>query len=184
MAQTPTFEPATIQAGDTVRWQRDLSDYPASDGWVLNYRLINAAVKIDVVATAEGDSHLIVISAATCAAYAAGEYTWVATVTRAGERYTVGQGTITIKPDWAAASTGADARTPAAKALADLRSALLQWLSTSGHVSEYEIAGRRMRFASAQDIRERIAIAEREVARESTVASGQTGARRVLVRFG
>ena len=47
MAQTPTTEPASLQAGDTLRWQRTLPDYPASEGWVLSYRLINAQGKLE-----------------------------------------------------------------------------------------------------------------------------------------
>lgn len=183
MAQTPTTEPTSLQAGDTIRWQRLLPDYPASEGWELSYRLINAATRIDIVATADGDAHQVTISAATSAAYAAGSYTATAQVTRSTDRHTVWQGGITIKPDWAAATTGADARTPAQRALDDLRAALLRWLSTSGHVQEYEIAGRRMRFATAQEIQQRIGIAEREVAREQTAASGKPVARRVLVRY-
>lgn len=183
MAQTPTTEPTSLQAGDTIRWQRLLPDYPASAGWVLSYRLINAQTRIDIVATADGDAHLVNIPTATSAGYTAGEYTSIAQVTRGADRYTVGQGTIVIKPDWAAAADGADARTPAQRALADLRAALMRWLSTQGHVQEYEIAGRRMRFATVDEIRQRIRIAEGEVAREQAAASGKPIARRVLVRY-
>lgn len=183
MAQTPTTEPASIQAGDTITWQRTLPDHPASDGWQLSYRLINAAARIDIVAAADGDAHLVTIAAATSAAYAPGAYTWLASATRSAERYTVGQGEVTVKADWAAAPGNADARSPAARALADLRAALLKWLATSGQVQEYEIAGRRMRFATAPEIRERIRIAEAEVNREALAFGGQPPARRVVVRF-
>lgn len=183
MAQTPTTEPTSLQAGDTITWRRLLPDYPASEGWELSYRLINAAARIDIVATADGDAHLVSIPAATSAGYTAGEYTSIAKVTRGADRHTVGQGVIVIKPDWAAAATGADARTPAQRALADLRAALMRWLSTQGHVQEYEIAGRRMRFATVDEIRQRIRIAEGEAAREQAATSGKPIARRVLVRY-
>jgi len=183
MAQTPTTEPTSLQAGDTIRWQRRLPDSPASAGWVLSYRLINAQTRIDIVAPADGDAHLVNIPTATSAGYTAGEYTSIAQVTRGADRHTVGQGTIVIKPDWAAAAAGADARTPAQRALADLRAALMRWLSTQGHVQEYEIAGRRMRFATVDEIRQRIRIAEGEAAREQAAASGKPIARRVLVRY-
>ena len=182
MAQTPTTEPASIQAGDTICWQRTLPDYPASDGWQLSYLLISAAAHIVVPATAADDAHNITISAAASAAYPPGIYTWQASVARTGERYTVDKGAVTIKPNWATAGN-ADARSPAARALADLRAALLNWLSTSGQVQEYEIAGRRMRFATAFEIRERIRMAESEVRREARELSGQSAARRVVVRY-
>lgn len=182
MAQTPTTEPASIQAGDTICWQRTLPDYPASDGWQLSYLLISAAAHIVVLATAVDDAHNITISAAASAAYPPGIYTWQASVARTGERYTVDKGAVTIKPNWATAGN-ADARSPAARALADLHAALLKWLSTSGQVQEYEIAGRRMRFATALEIRERIRMAESEVRREARELSGQSAARRVVVRY-
>ena len=102
------------------------------------------------------------------------------------DRYTIGQGRTTIRPDLANQAAGFDARTEAQRAQDDLRSALLKWLSTSGHVQEYEIAGRRMRFSTADEIRARMAIAQREVANETAaqrIAAGQTTGRRVLVRF-
>ena len=182
----PTTEPAFIQAGDTTTWQKTLADYPASAGWVLAYRLINSAGVIDITAAASGDDHLVTIPAATTADYAAGAYTWVATVTLATERYTLGRGTVTVQPDLAAQPAGFDARSTAQKALDDLRAALLRWLSTSGHVQEYEIAGRRMRFTTAADIQARIGLAEREVAREKAalrIASGLAPANRIYVRF-
>ena len=186
MLTIPTTEPAYLQAGDTIQWQRTLPDYPASEGWALAYRFINQAARIDVVAVAAGDVHQVSISAATSGAYSAGDYTWTAFVTRGADRYTIGQGRTTIRPDLASQSAGFDARTEAQRALDDLRSALLKWLSTSGHVQEYEIAGRRMRFATADEIRARMAIAQREVANETAaqrIAAGQTTGRRVLVRF-
>jgi len=185
-ATTPTTEPAYIQAGDTTTWQKTIADYPASAGWVLSYRLINAQAVITITATASGDDHLVNIPAATTAAYTAGVYTWVAYVSQGADRYTLAKGSVTVQPDLAAKTAGFEARSTAQKALDDLRAALLGWLSTSGHVQEYEIAGRRMRFATAADIQARIGIAEREVARENAaqrLAAGLPAANRIYVRF-
>ena len=99
MPTIPTTEPAYLQAGDTIHWQRTLPDYPAGDGWVLAYRFINQAARIDVVSVADGDVHQVSISAAATGAYAAGDYTWTAFVTRGADRYTIGQGRTTIRPD-------------------------------------------------------------------------------------
>lgn len=187
MAQSiPTAEPAVLQAGDTLKWRRTLPDYPASAGWVLAYRLINAAARIDIAAAAEGDDHLVTVPAATSAAWSDGDYTWTAFVTKAGERFTVGTGRVTVRPDLAAMPAGFDARSTARKALDDLRAALAAWISSNGHIQEYEVAGRRTRFASADDLRTRIAIAEREVAREEAaarLADGLPAGRRIMVRF-
>ncbi len=182
----PSTEPTFVTAGDTVEWTKSLSDYPAADGWTLSYRLINAAAAIDIVSTASGADHAISESAATTAAWTDGEYRYQAYVSKAGQRYTVGSGSITIRPNLAAVVGGYEARSTWTKALDDLRAALAAWLTTSGHVQEYEIAGRRMRFASADDIRKRIAIAEKEVAREASVdaaAAGNSLGRTLYVRF-
>ena len=182
----PSTEPAVVTVGDTLAWTKSLADYPASAGWVLKYRLINAAGKIDILATASGSDHAVNVAAATSASYAAGTYSYQCYVEKGLERYTVGTGQIVIKPNLAAQIAGFDARGTWAKALDDLRAALATWVANSGHVQEYEIAGRRMRFASSEDIRKRIAIAEKEAAREAQLdklAAGQSLGRQVYVRF-
>lgn len=182
----PNIEPGRVTAGDTVVWTKSLPDYPASAGWSLAYRLINAAGHIDIGSSASGDDHAVSESAAITASWSAGVYAWQARVTKGAERYTVASGSIEIKPNLAALSGGYDARGTWAKALDDLRAALAAWLASSGAVQEYEIAGRHMKFATADDIRKRIAIAEREAARESAASAKASGAalgRQVYVRF-
>ena len=46
MADIPSTEPAVFTAGDTLKFTRSLADYPASEGWVLSYTLVNADAKI------------------------------------------------------------------------------------------------------------------------------------------
>lgn len=186
MATLPTTEPAFIQAGDSLAWQITLPDYPASAGWVLSYRLINATARIDITTTASGDDHLVGVSAATSAAYTAGDYTWQAYVTLGDDRFTVGTGRLTIKADLAAMGSAYDARSRAQKALDDLRAALATWLASNGHVQEYEIAGRRMKYRSVMDIQSAISLLEREVAREQAaerLAAGLGIGRTLQVRF-
>lgn len=185
-APIPSTEPVYVQAGDTVAWTRDLADYPAP-AWTLKYRLINAAARIDITAAASGSAHSVSISAATTAAWVAGEYTWQAYVDgAASERHTVGGGRITIKPNLAAMGANYDARSAARKALDDTRAALSTWIASNGQVQEYEIAGRRMKYASMADILGRLRLLEREVANEDAaekLAAGLQTARRLLVRF-
>ena len=187
MAQTiPTSEPAIIVAGDTLAWTKSLPDYPASEGWQLSYRLINATGKIDITSAADGDEHAITVAATTTAAYTPGVYTWQSAATKAAERYTVATGAVTIKPNLAAQAGGYEARSVARKALDDTRNALALWIASNGQVQEYEIAGRRMKYASAEDIIQRINLLEREVAREDAaerLAAGQQTGRTLYVRF-
>ena len=56
-----------------------------------------------------------------------------------------------------------------------------------GHVAEYDIAGRRMKFRNAAEIWQQIEKLKREVAAEdraARIAAGLPSRRRVLVRFG
>ena len=186
MAQTvPTSEPSSVVAGDTVAWTKSLADYSAADGWVLNYRLINAAGKIDIVATASGADHAVSVAAATSAAWAPGDYVWQGYVEKAAERYTVGSGAITIKPDLAAEAAGFDTRSAARKAL-DLLDAALVTHGANAWTQEYEIAGRRMKFKSAGEFMAWRDKLKAEVAREEAadrIAAGMGGGRKVYVRF-
>jgi hypothetical protein len=182
---TPTTEPTTIAAGDTVTWRRDLPDYPASE-WTLKYRLINPSGPIDITADADGAAHAVSVSAATTAAWAAGTYLWQSFVEAGAARHTIGTGTMVIKPDLAAMSGGYDARSTARKALDDARAARAAYIATNGHVAEYEIAGRRMKYKNAAEIEAHIQALEREVASEAKaerLAAGLPSGNRVLVRL-
>lgn len=181
-------EPTTLQAGDTISWTVELPDYPASSGWSLSYRLINAEAVIDIDATTDPErpgAFRVDIPASTSAGHFAGVYTCVRYVTRGAERITIDKQEWRILPDLTSAQP-TDARSEARRALDDLRAALRRWLASQGTVAEYEIAGRRMRFASAEDILKRIHLAEAEVARElqdERAASGLAPRRRLLVRY-
>jgi len=186
MAQTvPNCEPTRITAGDTIAWTRSLADFPASAGWVLSYRLINALVKIDITAAASGDDHAVSVSAATSAGYTSGKYAWQAVVTKTTERYTVGTGALVIDPNLAAEASGYDTRSSAQKCLDDLDTALATY-GNKAYTVEYEIAGRRMKFASPGDFISFRSKIQAEVAREKSaarIAAGESPRNKLLVRF-
>lgn len=187
MAINSTTEPASVTAGDTVTWSKSLPNYPASAGWVLAYTLINASAKIVIESIAEGDAHRVEAAALVTAAWAAGDYTLHGVVSKAGQRFTVFSGAISIRPDISAATT-LDARSPAKKMLEALEAAYTNYISIGqAHVAEYEIAGRRMKFRQAGEIWQQIEKLRREVAAEdraARIAAGLSGRRRVLIRFG
>ncbi len=183
MADTPTIEPSSVNAGDTWRWTRSLADYPASAGWALSYTLINASAKITVNASASGDDHAVTVAAATTAGYAAGTYDWRARVSKAGEVYTVGEGRITVRNAYAASTF--DARSHARKTL-DAIEAVIEGRASSS-TAEYQIAGRQLKYIPVADL---LALRDKyraEVLREdaaAAVAAGLPDRRRVFVRFG
>lgn len=181
-ALTPTQEPANLTAGDTAKWLKTLRDGPANEGWLLTYTLVSAAQRYTFTAAPSGADHLVTVSAATTATWEAGAYQWRSQVSKDGEIYTVGSGTITVQNNFA---TATDARSHARKALANIEA----YLENSANLSaaSYEIAGRKLhRFG----IPELLTLRDRyraEVAREDAAANvgrGLPDRRRVLVRFG
>lgn len=181
---TASTEPGRITAGDTVIWLRSLSDYPASAGWVLAYTLINSTTKISLTASALGADHLVSVAASTTAAWAAGSYTWHAVVTKAAERYTVGQGSITIAPNLAAAATY-DTRSSAKKALEAVNT-LLESYGSKAYLQGYEINGRKQQFQSPGEFLAFRSKLQAEVAREDNaarIAAGLAPRNQVMVRF-
>lgn len=186
MSTPPASEPTSFTAGDTLSWTRSLADYPASAGWVLAYRFINATAKFDISATASGSDHLVSVAASTTVGYAPGTYSWQAFVTKAAERYTVGTGVCVVEPNLAAVSAvGYDDRTPARKAL-DALNAGLATFGSNAHVQGYNIEGREMRYRTFADF---IAARDRlvqEVKREEDAqraAAGLASKNRLRVKF-
>lgn len=186
MATTPTTEPVTLIAGDTLAWRREdlTGDYPASGGWALAYRLVNAAGKIDIAAAADGAAFAVSVPAATTASYAPGDYTWVATVTKAGERHTIDTGRITVRADLASAAT-ADTRSSARKAL-DAADAALEAYGAKAYLQTFAVAGRQQTFHSPGDFLAYRSRLQAEVARETNaerLAQGLAPRNKLLVRF-
>ena len=150
MVDIPTIEPEYFIAGDTVKWQRALDDYKASDGWVLKYHLRNTSntATINITATASGDDHLVTISASTSATYKAGKYKWIAVVEKSGERFTVGEGYTEIKTNLATATAITD-RLLTLQADID---ALNGFLGKNYKYSSYAIAGRSLNQYNITDL--------------------------------
>ena len=72
MADPKSYEPEKLTSGVTWKWKKTISDYPASE-WTLTYYLRKDGVTAtSFSATADGDTHLVTVTAATTAGYAAG----------------------------------------------------------------------------------------------------------------
>ena len=183
-----TTEPSSLTAGDTATWLKSLPDYPATDGWALAYTLLNAAGKISIASTPQGADHLVAASATASAAWAAGDYEWVARVSRTVamvlEAHTVGRGRITVAPAFDAAQR-LDTRSQARQAL----EAVTAYLSNPANLgaASYSIAGRTLARHTIPDLIALKSHLQGEVAREdaaAAVAHGLPDRRRVFVRFG
>lgn len=138
----PTSTPSEIIAGDSIAWTITLDDYPASAGYSLSYALVKSGALIGIASSPDGDDHAVSLSAATTAGYAAGIYDYQAYVTLDADRYKVEDGSITVKPNFAAQTSGYDNRSHAKKVL-DAIDSLLEGKAASD-VSSYSIAGRSL----------------------------------------
>ncbi len=147
-------EPTTFRAGDSASWSESLSDYPASAGWSLKYRLIwPSGSGVNLTATPAGDDFEINLDSANTSAWQPGQATLVSWVEKApAERITVGQKIVTILPDLTQAVTH-DGRSANKQALDAAEAALAEYLKGGkATVAEYEVAGRRMKFRDADQI--------------------------------
>lgn len=178
---TPTTEPDAVVAGDTAKWLRSLDEYPANESWVLAYTLVSGANRYTFNASASGADHLVNVPAATTTSWVPGTYTWRAQVSKAGEVFTVGSGSITVRPSFA---TATDGRSHARRTLEAIE-AVIEGRATS-EVSYYMIGGRQLRYIEPAQL---LALRDRyraEVAREDAAqraAAGLPDRRRVFVRF-
>lgn len=180
--------PSQIRAGDSVAWSETLTDYPASAGWVLKYRILyrsGSGTAIAFEATADGDDHAVALAAATTAAYAAGAATLVRYVEKGVDKVTLGTQAIEILPDVTVAAT-LDTRTQNERALADAEAALADHLESGrAHVQSYTIAGRTMAFRAVDELRALIEHYQRLVAADRARAAALNGYApgRVFTRF-
>ena len=187
MATTiPTTEPTAIQAGDTVAWTKNLTDYLPSASWVLTYQYVSPAQAFTLTAADNSDgTHLITELPAATDDWAAGNYQWQAYVTKASNRYTVDSGRAIIRANLAvAAATGADYRTQNKRTL-DLINAAIEDrfpLAESG----FSINGRSVELMSMPDLIQvrnlYHSLVAAEIKRERR-AQGKSNAGRIGVRF-
>ena len=99
MAEPKAYEPEKLTAGVTWKWKKTLSDYPASE-WALTYYLRkDGATATSFSATADGDTHLVTVAAATTAAYASGIYDFVGWAIKGTEKYEVFNASIEVLPN-------------------------------------------------------------------------------------
>jgi hypothetical protein len=133
-----TTEPIEVRAGNTWRWRRTLSDFPASV-WSLTYTLYNAAGVIRLTASADGDAHLVGITPVESAAHAPGVYDWIAHVSDGTDKYEIARGSMRVLPDLSSA-TSYDGRSQARK-IVDAIDAIIAGSADAGQIHVVKTAG-------------------------------------------
>lgn len=176
------IEPLQIAVGDSVTWDRFVSDYPASDGWALTYYFTNSANSFSVTSSAADDAHRIEVDSATTSGWNAGRYYYQVKAKKDGQVVTIETGqSINILPDFS--SGPLDGRSDAEVALDAIR-ATIQKKATKDQLS-ITVEGRTIQRMSFQEL----IIAERhlaaQVAREKRLLNGQqgNGLKKIHVRF-
>lgn len=173
-------------AGDTLNFPTSVPDYPATDGWVLKYRLVSRTAPgsaFTLVATAEVADYRVSVAAATTAAWGADNYSWTSWVEKGAEIYSIDRGQIVVRQDPRTAPAGYDGRSQAEKALADAKTAMAAWTPTT---RRYTIGDRSMEFSSKADIVGLINHWEIEVKRErraEALAEGRPDPAKTYVRL-
>lgn len=183
-APIPDQLPAEIRAGDTLIFTRSHVDYPASAGWALAFKLVNASVTpISFSASASGDDYSVTVAAATTGTWQAGRYTWVETATLSGVRKTLGSGEVLLLADLAALAASYDGRTFARKMLEAIEAALVSAATASQlDLIDVTFAGRGQKRDRATLIAARDRY-KREVQSEERAAGIKPGRGRVLLRM-
>ncbi len=103
--ETLTALPASFPSGTTVKYTKTVSDYPASNGWQLKLLLAGAEL-LSVDAAPSGSDFAVTISATESARLSAGTYQYAEEVSKDGERYRIGSGTVLVEPNLTTALAG------------------------------------------------------------------------------
>jgi hypothetical protein len=153
-ADIPTIEPLYFIAGDTVKWTITLSDYLATDGWILKYslmKLASSSAVISISSSADGSDHAIAISATTSGAYTAGKYKWQSYVENAlaTEHYFIKEGYLEIKATFKT-GTAFDARSDVQKIYEAIEAAILG--KASYDQLSRKIGDRELRYISPEEL--------------------------------
>ena len=184
MADVPTKEPEIVRAGDTIKWEKDLSDYSAADSWVLKYALRGNSEAIDITAAASGSKHLVTITAAISAGYNKGIYDCLGYVEKGSERYSVFIGKIKVEQDLEAAGSSHDPRSHVKKVLDSIESVLEN--RATKEVLESTIEGVAIKRITHEELilmrQKYLAFYEQELAADK-IKRGLGTSRTILTRF-
>ncbi len=186
--------PPTLAAGDSSHWSDP--SFRTGDGrsitsadYTLSYSLRGALAGVDLAAAANGGGWVTSITTAQSAALntAASNaiWYWQAYATKAGERVLAGEGTLNVKPNFAALTGVFDGRTQEEKDL-DAVKAEISNRVTGGATLEYSIGSRNLKkepIAALVALQDRLGMVVNRQKAAQRIANGQGNPGKVLVRF-
>lgn len=167
MSTIPTKEPSSITAGDTVSWDKSLSDYPATE-YTLTYQLAHLCgwKTIEITSTANLSTHQVRLLPVTTADFDAGDYRLIPVVkdiatSGASVTVTLDPLRVKVKPP---ATSDVDGRSEAEITLAQLKETYSK-LSKNSLLSA-TVAGRTYNRYNMADLRNEIIFWENRVKNE------------------
>lgn len=185
--------PATIRAGDTVKWRDDagtdnLGNSIDSGSWTLTYylRTNTASEGATVVGSSYGLGWEFTLAAATSAGFDAGTWYWQAIATSGSEKVTLGAGQLTVLAalEYSGTPGAFDGRSQAQQDLTAVQAAIRAIIS--GQAKQYSIGSRSFTKLDLGELMEREAQLKAIVARERAaekVAQGLGDGMNLFVRF-
>jgi hypothetical protein len=185
--------PATIRAGDTVRWRDEastdnLGNAIDSGSWTLTYylRTNTASEGATVVGTASGTGWDFALAAAISAGFDAGQWYWQAIATSGSDKVTVGAGQLQVLAalEYAGTPGAFDGRSQAQIDLDAVQTAIRAIVS--GGAKQYSIGSRSFTKLDLSELMERESKLKAEVKREQMadlIANGLGNPHNLFVRF-
>jgi len=184
MADVATIEPVKLRAGDTLKWDKTLDDYPANDSWVLKYAFRGSPGTFDITAGSTGADHSVSIAPTITAAYPSGIYDVLGFVEKGTDRYTIYTGRIEVLADLEAAGSSYDGRTHVKKTLDAIEATLEN--RASKEILESSIEGVSIKRIPHEDLlamrSKYLTWHQQELAAEK-IALGLGTGRTILTRF-
>lgn len=180
-----SYIPAKITAGDSLSWTVEDGDHPAGDGWTCKYYLVKSDKQIEIESSPAGDAHAFSLAPGDTVDWPAGRYKYQAVMIKGStERATIEAGHVDVAVNYAAQSSGFDAREHAEIVL-DALWAVAEGKATTDQAS-ISIGDQALTHMSPAQLNEWIRVYEAKVARldnRQRRARGQSTRRYSLARF-
>lgn len=180
--------PDQITAGDSFSFTESHNDYLPADGWVISYVLVSATEKITLNSTDNGDqTHLFSKAPADTQDWVAGHYDWQRyAIKGTTDRISLSSGKVTVLADFAAVTTGLDARSDWQTIYDNLLAAYKKLTTTSATVVSVSFGDRTTTYRDAADLLTQINNARQQVkreAQENALREGLPSGNKINFRF-
>ena len=186
-AEPQSYEPEKLTAGMTWKWNKTISDYPASE-WTLTYYLrINGSTAVSFSATADGDTFIMTVPITTTQSIGAGIHDFIGVAIKTSvtpnEKIIVFDGALEVLPN-PFNSSAYDPRSHARRVM-ELIEAAMEGRIPNG-MESYSIGGRSLNKIPLGQLRELYEKYKQDVEQEvqaERLANGRKSGKNIGIRF-